>query len=160
MTVSFAPPAIGRDVAVQGPDYVTVLIHGGGIAEETVTRMLAGENGECPRVLRPGESVPVGAQPVLVGETTVYSAVRIEEMLRAWHPQVPRPWVVLVCDAPLATPKAARYRLRALEQRLYGIAVVKYLPVLRTVEHPDDAMDDKTVQAEAVRLRRVLGGDK
>ncbi|MFJ9683650.1 hypothetical protein ACIRP2_37325 [Streptomyces sp. NPDC101194] len=34
------------------------------------------------RVLAPGEYIPYGAHPVLIADTTVYDATRVEEMLR------------------------------------------------------------------------------
>ncbi|MEV5774238.1 hypothetical protein AB0L49_23760 [Streptomyces antimycoticus] len=114
------------------------------------------------RLFRYGEPVPMGAQPVLLVESTVYGVVCVEEMLMRWnaHHQVPRPWLVLVADAPVGLAPAARYRLRALQGRLAGVAHVPYLPVLRTVAGPNAAMEYKAVRNAAVKLRQQLEGKR
>ncbi|MFJ4622555.1 hypothetical protein [Streptomyces sp. NPDC088812] len=120
--------------------------------------MLDSEGGGQARLLHPGESVPYGALPVLLAETTVYGAVCVEHMVRTWSTALPRPWLVLISDAPARPVPAARYRFRALRSRLAGTATVPYLPVLRTVESADEALQDKHVQAAAERLRRQMEG--
>ncbi|MEU4038659.1 hypothetical protein [Streptomyces collinus] len=117
--------------------------------------MLDPEGAGRARVLGAGEYIPYGAQPVLVADTTVWAALRVEEMLRGWGP-LPKPWLVLVADAPAAPAPGARYRLRALEGRLAGTANVPYLPVLRAVEGPEEALEHKDVRAAAQALRRQM----
>ncbi|MFI6209165.1 hypothetical protein ACIBAI_22625 [Streptomyces sp. NPDC051041] len=120
--------------------------------------MLDPDGAGAARMLHPQEPIPYGALPVLLAETTVYGAVCVEHMLRSWTTALPRPWLVLVADAPVRPVPAARYRFRALQARLAGTATVPYLPVLRTVESADQALEHKDVQAAAVRLRRQMGG--
>ncbi|GGV29960.1 hypothetical protein GCM10010260_83170 [Streptomyces filipinensis] len=79
-------------------------------------------------------------------------------MLRGWTTALPRPWLVLIADAPVRPVRAARYRYKALEGRLAGTAIVPYLPVLRAVEGAEEALQHTDVQAAAVKLRRQLEG--
>ncbi|GGY71170.1 hypothetical protein GCM10010363_60420 [Streptomyces omiyaensis] len=140
--------------------YALIPVHGYGIAVATVARMLDdGADGGRARVLSPAEAVPYGAQPVLLAETTVYGARQVEEVLRRWGP-LPRPWLVWVSDAPARPVPDARYLVRALEGRLAGVARVAYLPVLRGVKDADEAMEHKTVQTAAQKLRRALEGTR
>ncbi|WP_374987229.1 hypothetical protein, partial [Streptomyces fradiae] len=97
----------------------------------TVAAMLGDGDGRA-RVLAPGEVLPYGAAPVLVSDTTLYGATRLEQTLLRWGP-LPRPWLVLVSDAPARPVQDARFLVRALEGRLAGVARVPYLPVLRAV---------------------------
>lgn len=154
-----APTAVyGRDVGLR---YGLIGVHGYGIAVTTVARMLdAHGSGTVARVLRSDEAVPWGAQPLLVAETTVYGAVCVERMVREWNPQVPRPWLVLVADVPARPVPAARYRFRALRSRLAGVAELPYLPSLRTVEGPEEAMKHTDVMKAAANLRRQVEGEK
>lgn len=141
-----------------GLRYALIPVHGYGIAGATVARMLDPEGGGTARLLHPSEPIPYGARPVLLAETTVYGATCVEHMLRNWTTSLPRPWLVLVSDAPARPVPAARYRIRALGGRLAGVARVPYLPVLRTVEGADEALENKDVQAAAEKLRRQMEG--
>ncbi|WP_189766211.1 hypothetical protein [Streptomyces xanthochromogenes] len=135
-------------------------MHGYGIAVATVMRMLDGEGGGTrARLLQPGGQVPYGAMPVLLAETTVYGAVCVETVLRGWSSQLPRPWLVWIADAPARPVPAARYRIRALQARLAGVATVPYLPVLRTVEDAAQALEYKDVRSAGDRLRRQMEGN-
>lgn len=145
--------------ATVGPRFALIPVHGYGIAVATVAHMLdAGASGSRARVLAPGEHIPYGSQPVLLAETTVYGATCVEEMLRRWGP-LPKPWLVLVADAPTRPVADARYLVRALEGRLAGVAKVPYLPVLRAVKGPDEAVQHKDVMAAAEKLRRTMEGN-
>lgn len=135
-------------------------LHGQGIGVAVVARMLDPQGSGSARVMQPAEAIPYGAQPVLLSETTVYGAVCVEHMLRAWTTHLPKPWLVLLTDVPLRPARAARYRLRALQNRVAGIATVPYLPVLRAVEGPDEALTDTKVLAAAEKLRSTLGGKR
>ncbi|MFI2764912.1 hypothetical protein ACH5A3_39790 [Streptomyces echinatus] len=146
---------MGDAVALQ---YALIPVHGFGIAEATVARMLDPEATGSARMLHAGESLPYGCRPVLLAGTTVYGAVGVEHMVRSWTTALPRPWLVLIADAPARPVPAARYRFRALESRLAGTASVPYLPVLRTVEGAEEALTHRDVQAAAERLRRQLEG--
>ncbi|OEJ20838.1 hypothetical protein AR457_41965 (plasmid) [Streptomyces agglomeratus] len=119
--------------------------------------MLDGDAGGAKaRILAPGELIPYGAQPVLVSETTLYGATCVEEMLLRWS--LPKPWLVLVADAPARPVADARYLVRALESRLAGVARLPYLPVLRAVKGPGEALEHKDVRTAAVKLRRTMEG--
>ncbi|MGN9763087.1 hypothetical protein [Streptomyces sp. SD31] len=148
-------PGGGAPVALR---YALITVQGYGIAEATVCRMLDPEGRGRARVLAVGEYVPYGSQPVLLAQTTVWGAKCVEEMLRSWS--LPRPWLVLISDAPAKPAAAARYRFRALEGRLAGTATVPYLPILRAVEGADEALEHKDVQVAAERLRRTMEGKK
>lgn len=150
-----ATPQVGAPVGLR---YALIPVHGYGIAGAVVSRMLDPEGGGTARLLHPNEFVPYGARPVLLAETTVYGATCVEHMLRSWTTSLPRPWLVLVSDAPARPVPAARYRIRALEGRLAGVARVPYLPVLRTVEGADEALEYKDVRVAAERLRRQMEG--
>ncbi|OYP10233.1 MULTISPECIES: hypothetical protein [Streptomyces] len=113
--------------------------------------------GARARVLAPGEVLPYGTAPVLVSDTTLYGATRLEETLLRWGP-LPKPWLVLVSDAPTRPVQDARFLVRALEGRLAGVARLPYLPVLRAVKGPEEALEFKDVQAAAERLRRTIEG--
>jgi hypothetical protein len=89
---------------------------------------------------------------------SVYGAVCVEHMLRAWQMGLPRPWLVWMADVPAEPPVAARYRIKALQHRLAGVVKVPYLPSLRTVEAADEALTHKDVKSAAVKLRRQLEG--
>ncbi|MDG5807959.1 hypothetical protein P9869_35990 [Streptomyces ossamyceticus] len=120
--------------------------------------MLDPDDTGTARILAAGESIPYGALPVLLADTTVYSAVCVEQMLLAWHTALPKPWLVLVSDAPTRAVPEARYRFRALGARLAGMTRISYLPSLRTVESAESAMQHKDVQGAAVKLRRHIEG--
>jgi hypothetical protein len=121
--------------------------------------MLDPDGAGTARLLYSGESVPYGSRPVLLAETTLYGATCVEHMLRSWGTTgLPRPWLVLVADAPVKPVPAARYRFRALAGRLAGTANVPYLPVLRAVEGAEQALADKDVKAAAEKLRRQMEG--
>ncbi|WP_327332924.1 hypothetical protein [Streptomyces anulatus] len=136
--------------------YALMPVDGNGIAVATVSRMLDdGANGARARILAPGEQVPYGVAPVLVADTTLYAATRVQDTLLRWG-QMPRPWLVLVSDAPVRPVADARFLIRGLGSRLAGVARVPYLPVLRAVSGADEALEHKDVRAAADRLRAAM----
>lgn len=148
-------PGTGRSVVLR---YALMPVDGNGIAVATVAAMLDnGAGGATARVLAPGEVLPYGTVPVLVTDTTVYGVTRLEETLLRWGP-LPKPWLVWVADAPTRPVQDARFTVRALQGRLAGVAQVPYLPVLRAVKGPDEALEYKDVQTAAARLRRTIEG--
>ncbi|GAA3380709.1 hypothetical protein GCM10020367_69080 [Streptomyces sannanensis] len=159
MAVETVPPATDRPEE-PGLRYALILAAGWSIAMGTVQQMLAGDDETSARFLAPGQALPMGVTPVVVADTTVSGSVYIEHLLRTtWSVHLPRPWLVLVADAPAPPPVAARYRIRALGNRVVGTAYVPYLPVLRTVETAAEAMEHKDVRAAARKLRRDLEGN-
>ncbi|PVC80738.1 hypothetical protein DBP19_35110 [Streptomyces sp. CS090A] len=155
MTTQLSPERAGTELR-----YALIAAHGCDIAMLTVEPMLNDdpEAGEVARYLPTGAPLPMGARPVIVADATVYGAVRVEQLLRLWPAALPRPYLITVADAPSGPPSAARYRIRALGARLAGTAQVPYLPVLRTVTDPADAMTQQDVSAAAAKLRRHLEG--
>ncbi|MFC7841899.1 hypothetical protein [Streptomyces sp. NPDC057382] len=148
-------PGSGAPVALR---YALMPVDGNGIAVATVAAMLDnGSGGAAARVLAPGEVLPYGTVPVLVTDTTLYGVQRLEETLMRWGP-LPRPWLVWVADAPTRPVQDARFTVRALQGRLAGVARLPYLPVLRAVKGPEEALQYKDVQTAAARLRREIEG--
>ncbi|MFE1028322.1 hypothetical protein ACFW5I_27770 [Streptomyces sp. NPDC058818] len=148
-------PSADTPVALR---YALMPLDGTGIAVATVAAMLDnGAGGAAARVLAPGEVLPYGTVPVVVTDTTVYGVQRLEEALLRWGP-LPKPWLVWVADAPARPVQDARFTVRALEGRLAGVARLPYLPVLRAVKGPDEALEYKDVQTAAARLRRTIEG--
>ncbi len=146
-------PGTGTPVVLR---YALMPVNGNGIAVATVARMLDGDAGGArARIMAPGEYIPYGAAPVLVADTTLHGATRVEETLLRWGP-LPKPWLVWVADAPARPVQDARFLIRALEGRLAGVARVPYLPVLRAVKGPDEALEYKDVQSAAEKLRRTM----
>lgn len=138
--------------------YALMPVDGNGIAVATVAAMLDdGSGGRRARVLAPGEVLPYGTAPVLVTDTTLHGVTRLEETLRNWGP-LPKPWLVWVADAPAGPVQDARYLVRALEGRLAGVARLPYLPVLRAVKGADEALEYRSVQTAAAKLRRTIEG--
>ncbi|MEV0990960.1 hypothetical protein [Streptomyces sp. NBC_01006] len=153
------PPATDRPQE-PGLRYALILAAGWSIAKGLVQPMLADQDEDSARFLAPGEALPMGATPVVIADTTVSNSVCVEHLLRdTWSVHLPRPWLVLVADAPAPPPVAARYRIRALGARVIGTAYVPYLPVLRTVETAAEAMEHKDVRAAARKLRSALEGN-
>jgi hypothetical protein len=147
---------VGGPVALR---YALASVNNGhDIAVATVAAMLDnGAGGARARVLGQGEIIPYGAVPVLVGDATLYGVKQLEGLLRVWGPR-PRPWLVWVADSPARPVQDARFLVRVLEGRLAGVARVPYLPVLRAVEGPDEALQYKSVRAAGEKLRRTIEG--
>ncbi|WP_326655674.1 hypothetical protein [Streptomyces sp. NBC_01750] len=78
-------------------------------------------------------------------------------LIGRWHPTVPRPYLVIVRDAPLRLPRAVVYRRRAIGSRVLGIAEVPYLVRLREIDTPAEGLTHPAVQKAARNLRRQLG---
>ncbi|MFF3958801.1 hypothetical protein ACFYY1_37195 [Streptomyces sp. NPDC001890] len=132
--------------------------NGYGIAVATVAAMLDNDAGGArARILAYGEQIPYGASPVLVADTTLYGVQMLEQTLLRWGP-LPRPWLVWVADAPARPVQDARFLVRALEGRLAGVARLPYLPVLRAVKGPAEALEYKDVRSAAEKLRRTIEG--
>ncbi|MFE0845879.1 hypothetical protein [Streptomyces rochei] len=148
-------PSADTPVALR---YALMPVDGNGIAVATVAAMLDnGAGGAAARVLAPGEVLPYGTVPVVVTDTTVFGVQRLEETLLRWGP-LPKPWLVWVADAPTRPVQDARFTVRALAGRLAGVAKLPYLPVLRAVTGPDEALEHKDVQTAAAKLRRTIEG--
>jgi len=145
----------------------------GGIAEATVTRkaaVLGAHGGAGARtvvdllrlagaevgLMQEGDRLPADATPVLVARSTAAGLSAAAEMLAAWHPDVPHPWLVVVADVPAPAPPAVRYRLRALGGQVRGVATVPYLWPLRAADQVEDVGDVRVVQRAAQGLAIAL----
>lgn len=158
MTEASAVPSI-RSTEI-GPKYAVVPVHGYDIVVSTVLLMLDQDShGNRARAMGAGQQIPFGAEPVLVAPSTAYASACVEHLIRTWPVNCPRPWLVVVADVPAPPAAAARFRFRALQGRLAGIAHVPYLSVLRTVDSPHAALADKAVRRAAAGLRRQLEGE-
>ncbi len=131
----------------------------GGAGVSTVVRLLdPAERGSAVE-LAPGAQLSQHYIPVVVARSTAYGLARTGDLLTRWHPGVPRPWLVIVRDAPLRPPLPVRYRARALASRTLGIAHVPYLYRLRCTDNPGDALSDKAVKRASRGLRTNLQAD-
>ena len=154
----FVLKAVGD--ADKGPRYALIPVHGYDIVAATVLLMLDdGGQGRVAYAAGVGQQIPYGALPVLVAPSTAYATVGVAHLLRDWPADMARPWLVLVADVPAGLAPAARFRLRALRGRLAGVSRVPYLPVLRMVEGPEEAVQHRSVRRAAKDLRRELGGN-
>ena len=93
----------------------------------------------------------------MVAQFTAFGLNQVGAYLGGWPAGLPRPWLVLVRDAPLPPPKPAVFRRRALGSRVLGVSVVPYLYQLRAVDTPEDGVRIRAVAQAARRLRAELG---
>ncbi|TDT93345.1 hypothetical protein EDD99_8155 [Streptomyces sp. 846.5] len=119
--------------------------------------MLDPEQHGFARELPRGEHLPQNYTPVVVVRSTAYGLHCAGALLQAWHPQVPRPYLVIVADAPLRPPTAVRFRTRALSGRTLGTVHVPYLVQLRSADDASDALSYRPVAKAARLLRSGLG---
>ncbi|MEU9079971.1 hypothetical protein AB0D22_35515 [Kitasatospora sp. NPDC048538] len=129
----------------------------GGAGVTTVTRLLDPSRDGGAVELQPGSTLPHSYIPVVVARSTAYGLLKAGELLNRWHPGTPRPYLVLVRDAPLRPPLPARYRTRALSARTLGVATVPYLYRLRLVDTPEEALTHRPVARASSSLRSQLG---
>uniref|UniRef100_UPI003F49A00D hypothetical protein n=1 Tax=unclassified Streptomyces TaxID=2593676 RepID=UPI003F49A00D len=143
------PPASVRWFAVMGAH--------GGAGVSTVTRLLDPEGRGHAIEIPLGGALPPHYIPVVVARSTAYGLLRTGELLTRWHPGIPRPWLVIVQDAPIRVPLPVRYRSRALASRTLGVLHVPYLYRLRVVDTPADALDHRPVAKAGRALRAAIG---
>lgn len=147
------PPA-GNAVPTR---WFAVLGAHGGAGVSTVVRLLDPTGQGYAVELPPGSSLPQHYTPVVVARSTAYGLLRTGDLLNRWHPGIPRPWLVVVRDAPLRPPLPVRYRVRALGFRTLGVVHVPYLYRLRLVDDPAEALKHPPVAKAARMLRSRLG---
>lgn len=129
----------------------------GGAGMSTVVRLLDPQGQGWAVELSPGQHLPHNYIPVVVTRSTAYGLHRTQDLLNRWHPSIPRPWLVVIRDAPLRPPLPVRYRLRTVAPRTLGIAHVPYLYRLRLVDDPAEALTDTPVSKAGRELRASLG---
>lgn len=101
--------------------------------------------------------MPTDTVPVVVARSSAYGTASACEVISRWPTDLPDPWLVVVADAPARPPQTARFYLRAVRDRVSGIARVGYLPRLRTVVSVGEILDDPSVARASRALRRQLG---
>jgi hypothetical protein len=146
-------------VASRPTHWFAVLGAHGGAGTSTVTLLLDPDRSGAAIELAAGQQLPPHYTPVVVARSTAYGLHRTGELLERWHPGVPRPWLVIVRDAPIRPPLPVRYRTRALGARLLGTVHVPYLYRLRVVDTPADALSHRPVAKAGLALRAALGID-
>ncbi|MFD0409955.1 hypothetical protein [Kitasatospora sp. NPDC127116] len=122
-----------------------------------MTRLLDPADDGSAVELQAGSTLPPNYTPVVVTRSTAYGLKRTGELLNRWHPGTPRPYLVVVRDAPLRPPLPARYRTRALSARTLGVATVPYLYRLRLVDTPEEGLSHRPVARASSSLRSQLG---
>lgn len=129
----------------------------GGAGTSTVTRWLDPDGSGGTVELHKGSQLPPHYIPVVVCRSTAFGLASAVQFIGGWHPDVPRPYLVVVRDAPLRLPRSAGYRMKAVRPRVLGVAEVPYLVRLREVDTPASGLDHRAVQKAACNLRRQLG---
>lgn len=134
-----------------------VLAAHGGAGASTITRWLDPDGNTATTELALGSHLPPHYIPVVVARSTAFGMASAVQLLGAWNPQVPRPYLVVVGDAPLRMPRASAYRMRSVRPRVLDIAQVPYLVRLREIDTPAAGLAYRDVQKAARNLRRQLG---
>lgn len=137
--------------------YFGVMGAHGGAGTSTITRWLDPDGSGGTFELAKGSHLPPNYTPLVVCRSTAFGLANAVQLIGAWHPDVPRPYLVVVGDAPLRLPRAARYRMRTVRPGVLGIAEVPYLVRLREADTPADGLAHRPVQKAARSLRRQLG---
>lgn len=91
---------------------------------------------------------------VVVTPSTAKGLADATARITTWHPQLPRPVLLVVRDAPLPPPPIVAHRANALADRVEASMEVPYLHRLRMVEDPALALQGKG--RDLRRARRVL----
>lgn len=147
---------LGVDTPHSSRQFGILSAHGGAGAS-TVTRWLDPDGNTGTTELALGSHLPPHYIPVVVARSTAFGMARAVQLIGAWNPQVPRPYLVVVGDAPLRMPRASAYRMRSVRPRVLDIARVPYLVRLREIDTPADGLAHHDVQKAARNLRRQLG---
>lgn len=129
----------------------------GGAGTSTVTRWLDPNGDDGTMELPKGSHLPPHCIPLVVARSTAFGMSRAVQFIGSWHSDVPRPYLVVVRDAPLGLPKATAYRMRAIRPRVLGIVEVPYLVRLREIDTPAEGLEIRNVRRAARDLRRRLG---
>ncbi|MGW3091662.1 hypothetical protein [Streptomyces sp. NPDC001108] len=142
----------------EGSRFGVIGAHGGAGAS-TITRWLdpTGDGGTME--LGRGSHLPPHYIPLVVAKSTAFGMSKAVHVLGSWHPDVPRPYLVVVRDAPLRLPRATAYRMRAIGPRVLGVVQVPYLVRLREIDTPAEGLELRDAQKAARNLRRHLGLD-
>ncbi|MGK5631296.1 hypothetical protein [Streptomyces sp. URMC 123] len=137
------------------PRFAILGAHGGAGVSATALMLDPQRQGRAVE-LPPGASLPADHAPVVVARSTAYGIRQVAHLLGHWHPDLGRPWLVVVRDAPLPLLPAVSCRLRALGSRVLGTVHVPYLAALRSAESPEEALHHRSVAKAAAGLRAGL----
>ncbi|WP_329151250.1 hypothetical protein OG275_38105 (plasmid) [Streptomyces niveus] len=129
----------------------------GGAGTTTVAAWLDADGITDTIELGLGSHVPPNYTPIVVARSTAFGMREAVHMIGRWHPQVPRPYLVVVRDAPLRLPRAVILRLTSVRPRLLGVVHVPYLARLRDADRPSQGLAHRSVQRAASQMRRDLG---
>ena len=156
-----APPLrTPMDAAPQQPRGFAILAAHGGAGASTARGLLELAHPDHDRPdafeLTAGSPLPASADPVLVARGSAAGLGAAARVLATWHPAVPRPWLVVMADAPAMAPFPARYRLRALSGQVRSVIGVPFLWPLRAVDQVSEAASSRSVLRAARALRDAL----
>ncbi|MFC7331428.1 hypothetical protein [Marinactinospora rubrisoli] len=113
-----------------------------------------------PSVHSPGEPIPPGVLPVVVALSTAHAVREAARMVTGWHPEVQRPVLLVVADAPLPAPPIVQHRIHAVRERVAAVLHLPYLLALRAVDDPQDCLTTPRGRpSRAHRHVRRLRGD-
>lgn len=149
------PPNVRREAAIE-PGFLVAAAHGGAGAS-TVAALLEIALG-AGSAAEPTAAAAVLASRrrtlLVVARANAYGLMQAASRL----PEVAhhRPVLVLVADAPAGDPVAVRFRLRALDPLVSGVARVPFLPWLRAADHASDLADSPKLRRAAEALSRQL----
>jgi hypothetical protein len=155
----FGPP-VSLDPAPAAPGLVFALFAAhGGCGASTVAVLLDPDGTGRAVEIGPDNLVSSQWVPVVVARSTAYGTASACDLVTRWPAEIPPPWLVVVADAPVRPAQTARFYLRAMRDRVAGVAYVPYLARLRTVVSAAEALDDRAVQrAGEALLRRLVTG--
>ena len=94
--------------------------------------------------------------PILVARSTATGLRAASDWVTRWRPELQRPVLLLVADAPFHMPQLARYRVRALSSALRSVIEVPYLYRLRAVDDPVVLLNTRPVAQALNSIRSRL----
>lgn len=93
---------------------------------------------------------------LLVARSTAAGLQAASHWVSRWRPDLPRPGLLVVADAPFRAPQLVRYRQRALSSQLLAVISVPYLYPLRGADDAAQVAGQRTIAKAVRRLRREL----
>lgn len=137
------------------PGLVAIGTHGGA-GVSTLVRLLDPSRSGTAVEWRTGMAADTDRVPLLVARSTASGASAAAGWITQWRPDLPRPVLVLVADAPFRAPPIVRYRVRALSSQVAGVVEVPYMFLLRHLDDPADALTDRKIIRAVRSVHRQL----
>ena len=109
------------------------------------------DDGLQPRLALPDTPAAPTDQRVLVAPSTTHAMSQAAEVITNWRPDLPRPVLLVMRDAPLPPPPAVVDLVRTLEERIALHVELPYLPQARLLSDPGQAL-----QVRGRRTRTTL----